>query len=446
MRLHQKAIWCASMALAIGTLLTPIGAQANGRFPVADQLIVDPNNSTHLVLRTTYGVLSTDDITKGFSWTCEANVGYSGTQDPAIGILRDGTVLAGVFEGLSVTHDRGCSWAFVGNPLKDEYAIDVSVHHDDPSRAIAITSTGTDTGFHVILAETNDNGESWSQVGTALLSDLIALTVDVAPSNPDRIYVSGVVGKAYAPVVERSDDRGKTWTRTYFDATYAKDTPFLAAIDPVNPERVYLRMNSDPSDRLLVSNDGAATWTEVYSGMADLLGFALSPDGSRIAVGGPSDGVQLANATDLAFQQTSSLTTRCLTWSAQGLYACANQFTDGFTLGLSQDEGKTFTGLYNLADICPLKCLDGTSGAATCAMYWPSVAATLGIDAAACGGSAASGSSSSSSSGSSSSSTTPPANGGDCGCRLAAQDEHQYAPLAMVAFALVCRRRRNRVK
>ena len=440
---HQKSKWCTAMALAIGTLFTPIGAHANGRFPVADQLIVDPKDPAHLVLRTTYGVLSTDDITKGFSWTCEANVGYGGAQDPAIGILSDGTVLAGVFEGLAVTHDRGCSWAFVGDPLKDEYTIDVSVHHDDPSRAVAITSTGTDIGFHVILAETNDNGVSWSQAGTAILSDMIALTVDVAPSNPDRIYVSGVVGKAYAPAIERSDDRGKTWKRTYFEATFAKDTPFIAAIDPLNPDRVYLRMNGDPSDHLLVSDDGAATWTAVYTGMADLLGFALAPDGSRVAVGGPSDGIRLANTTDFAFAQTSSLATRCLTWSAQGLYACANQFADGFTLGLSQDEGKTFTPLYNLKDICPLKCPDGAPGTAVCSKSWPALAATLGIEPTACGGSAMSGSSSSSSGGSSA--PPPPANGGDCGCRFAGQNEQGYTSFAVMAFALVCRGRRNRV-
>ena len=190
-----------------------------------------------------------------------------------------------------------------------------------------------------------------------------------------------------------------------------------------------------------MSDDGAATWTDVYTGMADLLGFALSPDGSRIAVGGPNDGIQLANATDFAFQKTSSLATRCLTWSAQGLYACANQFADGFTLGLSQDEGKTFTPLYNLKDICPLKCPDGAPGTAACSKSWPSLAETLGIEPTACGGIVA-GSSSSSSGGSS---APPPANGGDCGCRFAEPNEQWYAPFAMVAFALVCRGRRKGV-
>ncbi len=421
-------------------LLVPRFAQANGRFPVADQLVVDPADPSHIVLRTTYGILGSVDAGTNFSWMCEVAVGYGGTQDPAIGILADSTILAGVFEGLAVSHDRRCSWSFVGDPLKGEYVIDVSVHRDDPSRAVAITSTGTDTGFHVILAETIDNGVTWTQAGTPILSDMIALTVDVAPSNSDRIYVSGIVGKAYAPAIERSDDRGKTWKRTYFEATYAKDVPFISAIDPVNPDRVYLRMNGDPLDRLLVSDDGATTWTEAYAGMADLLSFALSPDGSRVAVGGPSDGIQVANATDLAFQQTSMLVTRCLTWSTTGLYACANQFVDNFTLGLSKDEGKTFTPLYSLTEMCPLECPEGASGPAACAMYWPSIVATLGIEPTACGGIAPGSSSSSSGS----TPPVPPSEPGNCGCNFETQRQ-AWAPLAFVAVALAFWRRRRRI-
>ena len=264
-------------AVVIFCLFAPRFALANGRFPIADQLVIDPADPSHIVLRTTYGILGSTDAGANFTWMCEVAVGYGGAQDPAMGILADGTILAGIFEGLAVSHDRRCSWAFVGDPLKDEYVIDVSVHRDDPSRAVAITSTGSPNGFHVILAETSDNGVTWTQAGTPILSDMIALTVDVAPSNSNRIYASGIVGKAYAPAIERSDDRGKTWKRTYFEATYAKDTPYIAAVDPTNPDRVYVRMGSASVDRLLLSNDGAATWTEVYASIDDLLGFALSP-------------------------------------------------------------------------------------------------------------------------------------------------------------------------
>lgn len=430
-------------ALAALCFLAPTSSQANGRFPLADQLVVDPNDPSHIVLRTTYGILDSSDAGGTWGWICEGAIGYGGTQDPAIGVLADGSILAGIFEGLSVTHDRGCSWAFAGAPLESEYVIDVSVHRDEPSRAVAITSTGMGTGFHVILAETNDNGVTWTQAGTSITSDMIALTVDVAPSNTDRVYVSGIVGKVYAPAIERTNDRGKTWTRTFFDAAYAKDVPYIAGVDPTNPDRVYVRLSGTDTDRLLVSDDGAQTFTEVFSTASDLLGFALSPDGSRVIVGSPVDGIHSASVVDLAFQKVSSVQSRCLTWTNAGLYTCANEFVDKFTVGLSTDEGKTFSGIYKLAEICPIACPSGAATTTECEAGWPPLAATLGVDQSACG-------IVTSSSSSSSSSGTPPnyrASGG-CTCGIATSPGQTAAGLLAACSVLVAlgrkRRRRGR--
>ena len=380
----RRVVPFVSAALVALAFFAPGLSNANGRFPLADQLVVDPKDPSHIVLRTTYGILDSSSAGDSWGWICETVIGYGGTQDPAIGVLADGSILAGVFEGLSVTHDRGCSWAFVGSPLQGEYVIDVSVHRDEPSRAVGITSTGMGMGFHVILAETDDNGATWTQAGTAITSDMIALTVDVAPTNPDRVYVSGVAGKTYAPAIERSDDRGKTWTRSFFDAAHAAQVPYLAAIDPTNPDRVYVRLSGTTSDHLVVSNDGAKTFTEVFTTASDLLGFALSPDGSRVVIGSPTDGIFSASASDLAFQKTSSVQSRCLTWTSAGVYTCANEFVDGFTVGLSTDEGKTFTGIYKLAEICPVTCAADAATTGVCAAAWPPLAVTLGVDQSAC--------------------------------------------------------------
>jgi hypothetical protein len=426
-------------ALCALSILAPREALANGRFPIADHLTVDPNDPSHLVLRTTYGILETSNAGTSWAWICEGAVGYGGTQDPAMAILGDGTVLAGLFEGLGVTHDRGCSWAMAEGPLKGEYIIDVSTQKDDPSRGVAITSTGTGSGFHVIVAETTDNGVTWTQAGNAILSDFIALTIDVAPSDPQRIYASGLVGKALAPAIERSDDRGMTWTRTYLDPIWAEEVPFLSAIDPTNPDRLYVRLSGDPIDRLIVSDDGGATFTEIYTGQDDLLGFALSPDGTRVAVGGPKDGIRTASTVDHVFTQTSSIYTRCLTWAEAGLYACGNEFTDMFTLALSQDEGKTFTPLYHLKDICPIECPEGAPTPPACVQMWPPLASTLGIPAEQCGGN--------STSSSSSSGGTPPVpldGGGGCECGVDRSSESASAALLASLCAIGFARSRRR--
>lgn len=391
MRARLFSSFFVGAALVAASSLTPSLSWANGRFPLADQLVVDPKDPSHIVLRTTYGILSSSDSGGSWSWVCEAAVGYGGTQDPAMGVLADGTVLAGIFEGLSISHDRVCSWAFAKAPLEGEYVIDVSVHRDEPSKAVAITSTGMGTGFHVILAETADNGVTWTQAGTAVMNDMIALTVDIAPSNPNRVYISGSVGKVYAPGVERTDDRGMNWTRTFFDAAYAKDVPYIAGVDPTNPDRLYVRLSGTDADHLLFSEDGAQTFTEIFTTPSDLLGFALSPDGKSVVVGtpitdaGPDQGIFIASTTDHKFTKISTVSSRCLTWTAAGIYVCGNQFTDMFTVGLSTDEGKTFNKLYNLPEICPLECPAGSPSSTACTSAWPPLAATLGVDKVACG-------------------------------------------------------------
>jgi photosystem II stability/assembly factor-like uncharacterized protein len=428
---------------ALSALLFAPSAQANGRFPLADQLIIDPGDPAHMVMRVTYGMLQSVDSGKTWQWTCELAVGYNGTQDPAIGITQDGTLLAGIFQGLSISHDRACSWAFAGDPLTDEYTIDNSVERQNPSHAVAITSSGTMTGFHVILAESMDNGHSWAQAGVPIAEDFIALTVDTAPSRPERVYVSGLVGKSLTPAIEWSDDRGQVWTRVYFPPEFGPGNPYVAAVDPNNADRVYVRISGDAVDRLLLSDDGAQTWAEIFSTtvtQGDLLGFALSPDATKVAVGGPLDGIHMASTVDHVFQQVSQLYTRCLTWSDAGIYACANEFKDGFTLGLSTDEAKTFTSLYHLRELCPLQCPAGSGTADLCGQAWAGVAATLEADPA-CGAGT-----SSSSSGSSGASSNDTATSGACACRAGNAPEATGLGFAAAVgmFVAACKRRGGR--
>jgi len=136
-------------------------------------------------------------------------------------------------------------------------------------------------------------------------------TVEVAPSEPNRIYVTGAI-ENQPSIVLRSDDRGHNWQRFAFDS-YGSLPLFISAVDPVDPNLLYARVDNQadplrtttqrqPADHLLVSRDGGETWQTVFSLDGELFGFALSPDGSRIATGGPELGVYLASTRDLDFQ------------------------------------------------------------------------------------------------------------------------------------------------
>ncbi len=412
-------------------------ARANGRFPFANHLVVDPSDDKHLVLRTTYGMVQTFDGGANWKWLCEQSVGYGGKFDPAIGVTRAGRLLVGLFDGLTTSADRGCDFAQApGTVFEKQYVIDLVVEQKDPSRALAITSTGLgDLGFHVIVAESLDSGATWAQAGVDLPKDFNSETLEVAPSRGDRIYASGIFGTPRQGVIEKSDDRGKTWERLVVDLGMGGLTPYLAAVDPNNPDVVYVRIDGDATtstpDRLLVSRDGAKTWTEVGRTTGDMLGFALSPDGSKVAFGGPLDGLFVASTSDMKPEKVASLAIRCLTWHANGLYACATEYPDDFTVGLSTDDGRTFQGLYKLADLSPLECAASTSTGRDCPDDWAAVQATIGVpldagpDAGADAGASA---------------DTPTDDGG-CGCRVGRNTAAPFGLVALLALFLYRRKK-----
>jgi hypothetical protein len=128
----------------------------------------------------------------------------------------------------------------------------------------------------------------------------------------------------------------------------------------------------------MVSRDGAETWTEIGKTAGDMLGFALSPDGSKLAYGGPGDPVTVASTSDLQPEARAAIGVRCLTWSTAGLYACATEYPDGFTVGLSKDDGRTFHAKYNLSHLSPLECAATTTTGRDCPREWAAVQATIG--------------------------------------------------------------------
>jgi photosystem II stability/assembly factor-like uncharacterized protein len=389
----------APFALAASLLAAPAAALANGRFPAANQLVVHPTDPQQILVRVTFGVLLSRDGGQSFSWVCEKAVGYGGVQDPAVALTSDGSLLVAAFEGLATSHDGGCSFAFVKEAEK-EFVIDVATDKGDPSSAVAVTSTGKGgLTFHVRVLETTDAGTTWSLIGTPIDPSILAETIDPAPSRKQRLYVSGfssviVDGKQVrSGALMVSDDRGTTWERRDLDLGTDKSV-YIAAVDPQNPDRVFLRTRGAEEDRLLLTEDAGKSFTTLATVPGSMLGFALSPDGKKIAIGGPSAGVRVADTTSFQFTQVSSIENACLTWTPQGLYACANAFKDGFAVGLSSDEAKTWKPL--LASYSALTgpisgCATEPSPAAVCAQEWAQLKATLGIGSGGAGGAGASG-------------------------------------------------------
>lgn len=360
------------------------GAWANGRFPKTNQLVVMQTNPSVVVVRSTFGVLFSKDRGQNWDWVCEQGIGYGGVEDPAIGITSSGTVLLAAFEGLAVSPDTGCSWSTIGGPLAKQFFVDVAVRPDNPHAAVAIASTydgdGGAQSFYSQIFETTDDGAHWTAYGDPLDPTFVVATVDVSATDPHRVYVSATKTastRTAAIFVSKTD--GTQWTSTNIPLVSAAETSvFIAAVDPKNADVVYVRTGDETGtqpSRLLVSSDGAQTFTQRYAG-GPMLGFALAPDGSKVYLGGPTDGLEIAKATDLAFTRRSTLQVGCLATSGSTLYACSSDVS-GFIVGASTDDGATFAPLLHLCSVRgPLACGAGTA-AAVCPASWPNVASQI---------------------------------------------------------------------
>ena len=436
-------------AAAAAVTLAGLPALANGRFPAAGLVAIDPSDPTHLIVRTTYGLTISHDSGAHWGWVCEAAIGYGGTEDPMVAITKDGSIIAGIFEGMSVSHDQGCQWDFAQAGLKDRYVIDLSTERANPQNAVLLISNSVGGSmFLTEMWETKDNAAIWTVAGVDMPADFLGLTLDAAPSDPNRVYVSGRYGKpGYDGALERTNDRGKTWQKLLIPGSNDLALPYISAIDPQNPDIVYVRLDSNNTDQLVVTKDGGATWTSIFTSTGNLLGFAISPDGSTIAVGGDTDGLWTAPSSTLAFTKVSKVSTRCLTWTTAGLYACADEFVDGFAVGVSANQGKTFTPVMHLQELCgPIACGAATTNGSMCPDAWG--ATKLSIGGATCDGASTSTGASTATGATSSGSTGSISSGGSSGgCSVGAPSRAAGAvipALALAGAALARRRRRGR--
>ncbi len=411
-------------------------ALANGRYPLANQLVIDPRSSAHMVARATFGILATTDGGKNWTWICEDAIGYFGLEDPPIAVFADGSTVVASSKSLSVSRDGGCSWVRATGAAGSRFGVDVAVDPINPQRALAIESAPIDGAYSVFLVQTMDDGASWSDVGPTLGGEVLVETVEVAPSNPDRVYVSGRMRSLEQSALLRSDDAGQSWTRLPVNAPSAVSA-YIGAVDPRDANVVYVRARSsvDTSGFALVSRDAGASWTQVWSGPGDVAGFALSADGAILAVGGPIAGIHVANTSDMVFRKTSSVGASCLTFSGTALLACAKEAIDQFSIGVSEDLGAHFTPLLHFHAITPRDCASSSS-AAVCGGIWPWIAPSLGIDA----GAPATG-------GGASGAQPEPGPGGGSGCSLSSASPHTPPWwLGLVLWLAGTRRRRSERK
>jgi MYXO-CTERM domain-containing protein len=395
-----------SFCVAFGCLLLAARpALANGRFPASNQIVFSPSDQNFIILRTSYGILPSHDNGASWQFACEDALGLptSATLDPELGLTANNSLVAAVtndirgteaYLGLDVSTDVTCSWSCIGGAMAHQAVSDAVVRPDAPDVVLAVTSTyrpmDAGGGAFSQVFQSTDDGAHFSALGTSIDPTVVIQTIDVARSDPARVYLSGTrgVGAQKTAALFVSMDMGAHWTERplpQFDPT-KEEFIWIAAVDPMDANRIYVRsnapINTGGNSRLYVTTDAGQSFQMVLdfvvpapppnlvkSGIGELLGFALSPDGSKVYAGSKEQGLHMAAKSDLTFHQVnSSISVQCLATRGSELWACSDA-KSGFIVGVSTDDGAHF---------CPkMKQITSLTGAIQCG----SSATTLGCGA-----------------------------------------------------------------
>jgi hypothetical protein len=371
--------WLGALLVAVACGVSRV-AGANGRFPEANQVVFAPGDVSHLLVRTTFGLLESRDAGQSFSWTCEDALGLSGESDPMLTLTASGARVAATYAGIRSSAD-GCAYR-APPELDRRIVLDLALDASQPTRVLAFRTESLGPGlFDSALVRSDDEGQTWVALEPPLPSDILPLSLDIAPSDSSRIYLSGRLGLAseYISVLLRSDDGGKSFERFQIPGTAQQKLAFIAAVDPIDADHVFLRVDDPEGTLVLSSSDAGQSFREIMRGHARLPGFAIARDASEIALGGPNDGLWVAAADGSGLEQRSGVSPSCLGYGADGLYACSDATQLGTLLSRSRDGGRNFEILLTFDSLCGVTACEPTSEVArSCRAVWETIAPTLG--------------------------------------------------------------------
>ena len=401
MRFTGRLLRAPAGALIVALGFMSATAFANGRFPEAQRIFEYPGNPDRLYLSATFGLMVTEDRGKNWYTICEDAFALQFVEgDPLFEIMPDGTLLGGIYASLNRSTDCGCTWQATLASSSTDYVVDIAI--DRSTKAVlALVQDASTLPARYGIFESTDLGKTWSKRSDLPSEMAVAQTLDVAPSDSKRVYVSGgprtAAGTLPKDLLAVSNDHGKTWQLREISLTDTNAGPYIAAVDPSNPDRLYVRTDEwDDSayfaanDALLYSEDAGQTWRELVRHQAKLFGFALSPDNKTLLVGygdpvqaggrttnSDDFGLYKASVTAFNFEKIFSAAINGLTWTSTGVYVSITENnpdvpTPGMSLGFSATANFTLSTPTPLVSLLAVKKVKGplACNVGLCADNW----------------------------------------------------------------------------
>jgi hypothetical protein len=356
-------------------LLLPAFARANGAFPDSLGLLLPRDRSHQILLTTNFGILRSDDDGEHWEWVCEEAIGYGGFLYQ-IGAPPADRLFAVTSDGLRVSDDTGCSWRSAGGVVS---ASDVYPDFTDQERVLAIGQAldpAVNRTAGAVYAS-KDGGDHFESILGATFGKHLA-SLEIARSDPQVLYVASATYDAgqWRPALARSLDAGESWqSHELFDRTGGV-VPYILAIDPGDPNRLYLRLKGlMSSDQFAIYDAAADTLTGMLPLNSAMSAFLLRSDGALI-IGAMTGGAWITTDQGVSFSRwADTLHLRALAERDGRIYAGTNHLQDGFALAVSDDAGASWQPLLRFEQIAgPMQCGEVPE---ICAEPWQTLQATL---------------------------------------------------------------------
>jgi hypothetical protein len=358
----------AIMLTIVAAALAPAGrAAANGAFPDSDAVLLPADRPQQIVLATNFGLVISDDGGTTWQWTCEraetSMASLYGLGAPP----GDRLYSRSLDVGLAVSDDDSCSWRRAGGALAAAIATDYFPDPTSAARVLAIVGAAGDGGTGAAAVyESTDGGDSFAATPLYVaLAGAELLGVEIARSDPRVIYLSSATPGPH-PTIARSADAGASWVTFDIEPSIGARTARIVAVDPTDANVIYLRVSGAGRESLAVSRDGGMTFTApITVAGGTLSAFARLASGTVLVAGlVPGDG---GSTSGVAWRSRDGGVTfedwtlapmprlRALAERAGTLYLAGSNYTDGWALALSTDEGRTLQPILRYDQVSAVK-------------------------------------------------------------------------------------------
>jgi chloramphenicol-sensitive protein RarD len=348
-------------SLAIGLVLAggPARAHANGAFPDSLAVLLPEDQPDRIYVATNFGLVRSDDAGATWGVVCEEAIGTLTTLYSVGGAPSD-RVLAITLDGLVVSNDDGCSWKLT--PPPPVYPSDAFVDPADPDHVIAVAEAGRSAKSNALqgIFVSHDGAASFDRTPLYTADEGYNFTgIEIARTDPSTIYAALYEYlEGHGSVLLRSHDGGVHFGMVDLTGTLAQKLARILAVDPEDPERVYLRAyDSTPQEQLAIY-DGTSDEVQPSLQLEHRMSAFLRRSDGALIVGTREEGAKISSDGGKTWQRWAGAPHLRGLGERQGrLYAVADDLVDGYALAVSDDNGDSWQPLLHYADITgPYQC------------------------------------------------------------------------------------------